>query len=132
MRLHFGLAAAVAAAVAACGARYPAPSTAQGEHVYRQQCFSCHAVEAGGSTPAGPTLHGIIGRPIAGDPGFDYSPALRRLAERRRRWTPQLLDRFITDPESVAPGTEMGLLGIEDPTERRALIEWLRRSAGSP
>jgi cytochrome c2 len=131
VRLLLGLAAAVAAAVAACGARYPVPDSARGERVYRQQCFACHAIEPGGSTPAGPTLHAILGGPIAADPAFDYSPALRRLAERRRRWTPELLDRFVTDPQSVAPGTEMGLLGIEDPAERRALIEWLSRPAGT-
>ena len=64
-------------------------------------------------------------RLIAGEPGFNYSPALRRLAAREGRWTPELLDRFLTDPETIAPGTEMGFLGMRDAQERQALITWL-------
>ena len=123
MRALIGLAAAAALAGAACGA--PSATRSQGERVYRQNCYACHAVEPGGTTPAGPTLHAILGRPIAADPNFRYSPALRRLAADHERWTPELLDRFITDPEAVAPGTQMGLLGLDDAAARRSLIEWL-------
>jgi len=120
-----GLVAAAAVAGAACGA--PSATRPQGDRVFRQQCFSCHALEPGESTPAGPTLHAVVGRPIAADQGFNYSPALRRLAARHGRWTPELLDRFLADPEAVAPGTQMGLLGLDDATVRRALIDWLGR-----
>jgi len=89
------------------------------------ECVACHALEPGRDTPAGPTLHRIIGRPVASMPGFNYSPALRRFAARNPRWTPALLDRFLADPESVVPGTEMGYVGMRDPARRRALIGWL-------
>ena len=117
-----GLAAAVVAG-AACGA--PSATRPQGERVYRQNCYACHALEPDGSTPAGPTLHAIVGRPVAADPGFNYSPALRRLATEHDRWTPELLDRFLADPEAVAPGTQMGLIGMDDAAARGALINWL-------
>ena len=123
MKALIGLAAAAALAGAACGT--PSASRPQGERVYRQNCYACHAVEAGGTTPAGPTLHAIVGRPIAADPDFRYSPALQRLARQHERWTPELLDQFIADPEGVAPGTQMGLLGLDDAAARRALIDWL-------
>lgn len=124
--------ASVLAAAAACAA--PAPpggndshaSVAQSEPLFRQ-CYACHATEPGRNTPAGPTLHGIVGRPIAAEPGFNYSPALRRLAQQQARWTPELLDRFLADPSAVAPGTEMGFPGLEDQVKRRALIDWLSR-----
>ncbi len=124
-------AAAAAAAIALVGAGCAAPPArpeAGGERLYRR-CFACHALEPGASTPAGPTLHAVVGRPIAAAPGFNYSPALRRLAARHERWTPELLERFIADPEALAPGTEMGFPGMSDPGERRALIDWLREQA---
>ena len=89
------------------------------------ECVACHALEPGRNTPAGPTLHGMVGRPVASIRGFNYSPALRRFAARNPRWTPQLLDRFLADPESVVPGTEMGYVGMRDPARRRTLIVWL-------
>ncbi|MGE3395331.1 MAG: cytochrome c family protein [Sphingomonas sp.] len=104
----------------------PGAASTAGERIYRQ-CFACHALEPGRHTPAGPSLAGIVGRPIAAQPGFNYSPALRRFAARELRWTPALLDRFLADPEAAVPGTEMGLVGMRDPRERRILIEWLSR-----
>ena len=123
------------AAAAACAAPVPsagnaaqgsASDLAQGERLFRQ-CYACHAVEPGHNTPAGPTLHGIVGRPIAAESGFNYSPALRRLAQRQANWTPELLDHFLAEPGAIAPGNEMGFPGLGDPGQRRALIAWLAR-----
>ena len=112
----------VVAGIACAPASSPDP--ALGERLYRQ-CYACHALEPGANTPAGPTLHAIVGRPIAAEPGFNYSPALRRLAAERGRWTPELLDLFLADPAAVAPGTEMGFAGIADAEDRRVIIDWL-------
>ena len=106
-----------------------AAELALGERMYRR-CYACHALEPGRNTPAGPTLHDIVGRAIAAEPGFNYSPALRRLAERQGRWSPMLLDQFLADPAAVAPGTEMGFPGLEDPSERQALLRWLESQRG--
>lgn len=100
-----------------------------GEPLYRQHCQGCHALEPGRSTPAGPTLSGVVGRRIAAEPRFDYSPAMRAFAARERLWTRERLDRFLTNPERAVPGTEMGAAGIADPRARRTLIEWLGRRA---
>lgn len=121
------LGAALTAAAACTAPAAPSPSDdAQAERLFRQ-CYACHATEPGKNTPAGPTLHGVVGRAIAAEPGFNYSPAMRRLAQQEVRWTPELLDRFLADPEAVAPGTEMGFPGLDDPARRRALIAWLAR-----
>ena len=113
-------------ALAALAAAFQPPAQSEGARLYRQ-CFACHALEPGRHTPAGPSLAGIVGRPIAGQGGCDYSPPLRRFARRERVWTPELLDRFLADPEGVVPGTEMGLIGMRDPHQRRTLIDWLGR-----
>jgi cytochrome c len=127
-------------AAAACAAAAPeappppqvsAAELALGERVYRR-CYGCHALEPGRNSPAGPSLHAIVGKPIASEAGFNYSPALRRFAEHNGRWFPALLDAFLADPAAIAPGTEMGFPGLPDGAERRALILWLesRRTGG--
>ena len=93
-----------------------------------QKCYACHDM-APGNDVAGPSLHAILGRPIAARPGYDYSLALRRLAEREGRWSEALLDRFLADPEAVAPGTAMTFTGMRDPQERADLMAWLRQPA---
>ena len=116
---------------AACGtAAVPSTSElARGERAY-QKCYSCHALERRAGKLEGPTLHRIVGRRVADVAGFDYSPAMRRFAQRHPRWTPELLDRYIADPERLVPGTSMTFHGIADAAERRALMKYLESSAG--
>lgn len=122
-------AASAAVSAAGCGIAAVPSSTAgltHGERAY-QKCYSCHALEPGGAKLDGPALHRIVNRPIAAE-DFDYSPAMRRFAHRHPRWTPNLLDRYVADPERLVPGTSMNFHGIADSDERRALIEYLRQA----
>jgi cytochrome c len=117
--------AAIAASGCAAGTE-EVPRTSAGSQAFAK-CQSCHSLGPGENLPSGPTLHEVVGRPVAAEPGFDYSPALRRFASTNPRWTPALLDRFVTDPEAMVPGTYMAFHGISDHAERTALIEWLGR-----
>ena len=99
----------------------------KGERAY-QKCYSCHALERGAGKLEGPTLDRVVGRRVAAERGFAYSPALRRFARRHPRWTPKLLDRYVANPEALVPGTSMTFHGIADPAERRALINYLKRA----
>ena len=110
---------------AGCAAAAPAAlPLARGEKAF-QKCYSCHATESGKNDLAGPTLYNIIGRRIASERGFDYSPALKRFARSNPRWTRALVSRFSADPEALVPGTSMTFHGIADPNERAALIRYL-------
>ena len=111
-------------ALAAAGSE-PAPD--RGERAY-QKCYSCHSL-GGDERLEGPALGGIVGRRVAAQPGFAYSTALKRFAAGQPVWTPQLLERFIADPEALVPGTTMAFTGIRDAEERAALIGYLQRSA---
>ena len=122
-------------AAAACAARdAPAPAQpgrlsraeSRGERLFHAQCGGCHALEPGANTAAAPTLAAIVGKPIAAEPGYNYSPALRALAGGNGVWTEALLDRFVADPAATVPGTEMGYPGLADAGARSALIGWLR------
>ena len=91
-----------------------------------RKCTACHALEAGDNSAAAPTLYHAVGRPVAGEADYNYSPALRRFAGANPRWTPELLDRFMAAPEKLVPGTEMDFSGIADAASRKALIDWLK------
>jgi cytochrome c len=124
--------AALALLVAAACAHAADPTAqratlAAGERAY-QKCYSCHSLEGPDPTTQGPSLKGIVGRPVAGEDGFAYSPAMRAYRTVRPRWTREALDAFIADPQSVVPDNEMGFFGIANDQERRALVEYLARS----
>lgn len=101
-----------------------APKLALGERL-SHRCLACHALEPGRNTPAAPTLHQVVNRAVAAEAGYNYSPALLAFAVGNPHWTPELLDRFLTDPAALVPGTEMGFPGLADAAERRAVIAWL-------
>jgi cytochrome c len=118
------------AACACAGAAEPAPDAATlaaGERAY-QKCYACHSLEGPDPSTQGPALNGVIGRAVAAQPGFAYSPAMRGYAAWQPRWTREALDAFIADPQAVVPDNAMGFFGIGDAEERRALIEYLARS----
>ena len=117
---------AAAAALLFLGCAATEQPAAPGERAYLK-CYGCHSLERG-VTANGPSLHGIVGKAIAADPNFPYSEALRRLARQERVWSPQLIDRFIADPEAVAPGTDMGFFIPTSPDERAGIIAYLQRT----
>jgi cytochrome c len=103
----------------------PAPaSAAPGERAFRK-CTACHALGDDDEGAQGPSLKGILGRPVASRPGYAYSAAMRAHAARQPRWSRAALDAFLADPQGTVPDNEMGFFGIKDPAERAALIDYL-------
>jgi cytochrome c len=79
------------------------PAFADGDAVF-QKCKPCHSiiapdghvVQKGGKI--GPNLYGVIGRPVASAPGFDYSPAMQALKATGAVWNPDSITAFLPDP----------------------------------
>jgi cytochrome c len=94
---------------------------AQGERVFRNQCRGCHSLIPG-THIAGPSLHGVVGRPAGDIADFEYSRALQ---EAQLVWTPEALDRFLADPDAFLPGTRMVFWGLPE-NARQPLIDYLR------
>jgi cytochrome c len=88
-------------------------------------CRACHSLDPAERGLPGPNLSGVIGRPIGGEAGFDYSPALRKAREDGLRWDAKRLEAFLADPAAMFPGLWMSMRGIEDATERQALVRFL-------
>jgi cytochrome c len=99
-------------------------SDMNGALLFGSTCENCHWIHDGLSHRSGPDLFGIINNDVASAPRFGYSPALQRLGG---RWTEELLDQFLADPQAVAPGTSMSFAGIPDEHQRALIIEHLRK-----
>ncbi len=84
-------------------------------------CAGCHTLGDGSTHGIGPDLSGIVNRPIAAKNGYAYSPALAQLSG---RWTEENLDRFLADPQAIAPGNTMLFSGLPDREDRGRLIEY--------
>ena len=94
-----------------------------------QFCYSCHSVDPAEEGLPGPTLFGVIGRPIAAVPGFKYSKALKDFAATNRGWTPALIERFMERAPEMAPGTLMEPPpGMDKPENRKLILEYLART----
>ena len=85
-------------------------------------CAGCHSLRADGPDGIGPALWGIVGRDVASRKGFAYSPALASLGG---RWTRDRLRAFISDPNSVAAGTQMEVTATYDSETLDELIAYL-------
>ena len=94
-----------------------------GAHAARQ-CLACHTFAKGAGDRAGPNLHAVMGRPIAGGSArYGYTDALTQVGG---RWDAAMMDRWLTNPARVAPGTTMRFPGIADPLERADVIAYLQ------
>jgi len=88
-------------------------------------CRACHSLDAADQGLPGPNLAGLIGRKVGGDAAFDYSPALRKANSDGLRWDAERLDRFLADPAEMFPGLWMSIRGVEDASDRAALVRFL-------
>ena len=96
-----------------------------GKQLFEKRCSGCHAME---QNREGPRLHGVFGRRSGEVPGFPYSDALRQA---HILWDQKSLDQWLTDPDTLVPGNNMGF-HVSKPNERRDLIRFLQVSAANP
>ncbi len=92
-------------------------------------CKVCHTFNKGGSTLVGPNLYGVVGRKIASEDGFNYTPGLKA---HEGDWTFDKLDAWLTNPAAFAPGTMMAFPGIPDTKKRADVIAYLNSNSDSP
>ena len=93
---------------------------AGGNELFLKRCGGCHALDR---DKEGPRLGGVFGRKAASLASFEYSEALKKSAI---RWNAETLEKWLTDPEKLAPGTEM-MFHVESAAERAAIIEYLKQ-----
>jgi cytochrome c len=85
-------------------------------------CAACHKLEAGANN-VGPSLHGVFTRRAGEIADFRYSPAMKRSGI---TWTPETLDKFISDPQVMVPANRMPYAGMASASDRADLIAYLQ------
>lgn len=114
----------VAAVVLLSASMFARPSIAvddvsAGQALYQAKCTGCHSVDA---DRIGPRHRDVVGRKVASVPGYNYSPALKKLGG---VWTPARLDQWLSGTQKMAPGSRM-YLEMDDANQRRLLIAYLK------
>ena len=98
-----------------------AGDAAAGQAVFKTQCAICHS-PAEGKNMIGPSLFKIVGRASGSVDGFRYSAANKAA---NLTWDEAVLDKYLTNPKAVVPGTTMTFVGLKDDTKRADLIAYL-------
>jgi cytochrome c len=96
-----------------------------GAQVFRA-CVACHTLRPDEGNRAGPSLHALFGRRIATLPGYNFSPALKKLDI---TWTPETVAKlFEIGPNAYTPGTKMPEQTIGSAEDRQALVKFLEKA----
>lgn len=85
-------------------------------------CRACHQIGPGAKVSVGPVLNGVVGRKAGTYPGYAYSPANK---DSGITWTPEELDKYLTNPQAVVPHTKMIFPGLKDDQKRKNVIAYL-------
>jgi|SRR5690349_11150105 len=96
----------------------------EGEKVF-QRCASCHSVAEEDPNKKGPSLKGIVGRPVASTAGYSYSAPMAALGASGAKWDEATLDQFLKYPSEFVKGTTMTAPPVRRETERADLIAFL-------
>jgi cytochrome c len=91
---------------------------AHGKYLY-QACAACHSID---DNDIGPKHRGVVGRRAATVADYPYSPALKNSGI---TWDEQTLDRWLTNPSALVPGTKM-FFRLDDAQSRADIIAYLK------
>jgi len=110
------------ALIAQLPAAYQAADLSNGEAKFAL-CRSCHTTAQGGDDMTGPNLWGIFGRKAGSKASFTYSDDLKNAGW---TWDADRIDKWITNPRAVLPGTKMTFIGMPDANDRRDVVAFLK------
>ena len=89
-----------------------------------KKCAACHSTEP--VNRVGPTLSGIIGRPVASVEGYSYSEAMTAFAEGGKLWSEGLIAEYLMAPKAMVPKTRMTFAGLKKIEDIANLIAYLK------
>lgn len=108
--------------VAAATLSDPAAAVADGEALFKKNCSTCHTADKNGGKRQGPNLWAVVGRTAGSVDGFPYSDGLKHADW---SWTPETLDKWLEDPQSVFSDSYM-MYRQSDPEVRHKIIGFLQ------
>ncbi len=113
---------ALAASVSLSVAAFAQGDAAAGKKYFDQVCSLCHSAQKG-VNKIGPSLFGVYGGKSAEVPGYEFSPAVKKL---NVTWNDKTLDKWLEDPRGMAPGTKMIFPGVPEEKQRKNVIAYLK------
>jgi cytochrome c len=116
-----GCAAVAALGLLVSGHALGAADASHGENVY-QSCQDCHSLD---TNDLGPKHRGVVGRKAGALTDYSYSPALKNSG---LTWTEETLDKWLTDPQKLVPGSKM-FFHLDAAKDRADVIEYLKGQA---
>ncbi|MGZ9724427.1 c-type cytochrome [Rhizobium miluonense] len=100
-----------------------------GAAVFRK-CAACHTATTR-ENRVGPSLMGIVGRPVASVPDYNYSPAMKAFGADGKIWDEALLRKYLPAPQSLVKGIRMTFPGLKSDKDLDNLIAYLRNPAAA-
>jgi cytochrome c len=113
-------ACAVAAGLGIAGVSLAAATAGdpvRGKELY-QGCSACHSID---DNDLGPKHRGVVGRHAGSIADYSYSPALKSSG---LTWDPATLDKWLTNPSALVPGTKM-FFRLDAAQDRADVISYL-------
>lgn len=98
---------------------------ALGAKLYDEHCAQCHDNSVHQLNDNGPALFGVYGRRVGSIDGFEFSPSLVAAEKNGHVWTRSRLDKFLTNPTKMYPGTSMPM-SFSSAHNRRAIIAYIK------
>jgi cytochrome c len=106
-------------------------SAANGKDITHRLCVACHTFDKSEPNRIGPNLYGVFDQPIAeGHDGYAFSSALK--SHDKEKWTPDLLNTWLSGPQDFAHGTKMTFVGLPKAKDRADVIAYLDTLSASP
>ena len=119
------LAAIAVAALLSTGRARDDADAAHGAAIFKQTCGVCHCTQIG-VNQIGPSLFGVVGRPVAVLPDYVYSEKLRSVRKDWGAWDETTLDSYLLNPRVVLHGVKMAFKGLPRARDRADVIAYLR------
>lgn len=95
-----------------------------------KRCGACHTATAP-ENRIGPSLMGVVGRPVASVPDYSYSPAMRAFGADGKVWDEALLRKYLPAPQFLVKGTRMAFPGLKSDKDLDNLIAYLKNPAAA-
>jgi len=96
----------------------------RGKTLFEKRCTGCHSLD---QNKEGPHLRDVYGRKAGTVADFQYSDGLKAA---QWTWDDALLDKWLTDTESVIPNNDMAFR-VPSAEERADIIAFLRFASAS-
>lgn len=93
-----------------------------------KKCGACHTATAH-ENHVGPSLMGVVGRPVASVADYSYSPAMKAFGADGKIWDEALLRKYLPGPQFLVKGTRMSFPGLKSDKDLDNLIAYLKNPA---